>query len=545
MVEMKKNGIKKIMSWNGFLIIVLTSAFIQLLVQNFVFSSSFDITPLRGIDDYVFNQSMHSWQHHLCKAHLSRILNMNDFAYGWIFWALHGLITLPFYLLHCETLIISTARNISLCFAFETLYFLYKILGNYTKNDFYKMIIILSVAFCSSFILFAQSFSNAFQATFFAVLGLYFIIKDNLLSKKTLICSAISLGLAVGTKLTGAFVLPLVYLLLLDRLNFKLSKNNLKKLWNFSWIFVLSAIIFIDPRLLLFFVYREEAKALFSIFYIYMKQNSEIHVVMSEYSKWAFFKQGLCSMFYGFIPFFIFIGLFLIKIVEDLKNKKYDFIYYLITILVTILYLLITIKIGAGYLPKYFITVAIFLPFSFLALERFKKVGYAITIIIFFITFYHGHVKIKDANGAKIRSHFVCYSSIRRLPKTQNAITAYNDLKRLIPYDKNKSLCLLTHYNIITPYSGFRENVYLSIMFNLMPEHFGIADYIILDKNDPAFQSDQKIDKLADKNDILKNKKIISKLLNEGIYDGSRYNLIYEKFNVIAVKKIADEQENK
>ena len=93
--------------------------FIFFFIQNFIFSSSFDILLFRSVDDYAFQSSMRSIHENMMQLKVDKLFIINDYGYGWIFWIIHSLITFPFYLISIlgyDFLLISMARNISLLF---------------------------------------------------------------------------------------------------------------------------------------------------------------------------------------------------------------------------------------------------------------------------------------------------------------------------------------------------------------------------------------------------------------------------------------------
>lgn len=511
------------------LITILTILFIYIFIENFVFASSFDIIQLRNIDDYSFNISLNQWHNQLCNLNISKLLNMNDYGYGWIFWTIHGIITFPFYLIHNEPLMISTARNISLCFSFGTLFLLYKILCNYTQNNFYKTLIILSVASAQTFALYAQGFDNPAQIMFFATLGVYLLLKDKILSVKTLIYSALAVAVAVGTKLTGFFIVPLIAMLLLDKLEFKLNKQNLKKITLYVVVFTIAAIIFTNPGLMLFFLYKDEISRYFITMSFcfgqyHVNNNLPVNIMSS-------LKNDFGYSFYGLFAFFSFIVLFIIKIVDDFKCKKYHFLYYLITIILTAIILIYSVKPGSNFVSRYFTVIAVFLPFSLLALEKFKKTGSIIAIIIFITIFYNANIKLKSFRSDRPilgRTYYNLYFNLKKSAYIKHNLSTISDLKKLIPYNKNTKITFICEPRTVPPYSVFRDNIKVfMITENLTNIPQGaVVNYIIIRKDTPVIVRE------------ISDKKIIENLMLNNIYNRNKYKLLYEKYDVMAYKKV-------
>lgn len=67
--------------------------------SNLVFSASFEEMQFRGIDDTAFQIVMRQIHEAIVTGNFGDVFSRNDYAYGWVFWAINSLITLPFYLI--------------------------------------------------------------------------------------------------------------------------------------------------------------------------------------------------------------------------------------------------------------------------------------------------------------------------------------------------------------------------------------------------------------------------------------------------------------
>ena len=249
---MIKDKLKKILSVEGIFVILLFILFCYLFVENFVFSESYEMGLLRYMDDYNFNVRLNEWQTSLKEHNFQQIFCFNQYAYGWIFWALHGIITFPFYISGMEQMVISTLRNLSLIMSFATLYFIYKILGYYTKRNIYKILAILCIIFSHEFILYSLTFDTTAMIRFFGIVAIYYVVRDKDLSIKTIVFSALCLGVSVATKIIGAVFIPIVFLLLFDRLRNNELKDKFKKIVLWSFIIICSIIFLTNPGIIIF-----------------------------------------------------------------------------------------------------------------------------------------------------------------------------------------------------------------------------------------------------------------------------------------------------
>ena len=104
------------------IVLILTSLFLE----NFIFSENIGLLGFREIDDYAFQSTLRTIHSG------SRFFSLNDYAYGWIYWAFMAIITYPFYLishyLSIDWPLIVVPRQVSLLSGIASLFYLRKIL---------------------------------------------------------------------------------------------------------------------------------------------------------------------------------------------------------------------------------------------------------------------------------------------------------------------------------------------------------------------------------------------------------------------------------
>lgn len=525
---------KKIELSKLFFCIALLLIFIYLFIQNFIFSESLDIIQLRSVDDLAFNISLRKWHEALSSLNFKQIINMNDYGYGWIFWALYGLITFPFFLLGNETLLISSARNLSLFYSFGTLFFTYKILSKYTKSFFYKAFIILFILSIRSFIYWGTlCFDTSAQIIFFSMLSVYFIINDSKLSRKTILLSALSASIAVATKLTGIFVLILLFFLIFDRLKWKINANSLKKIFLYIVVFFSSFVLFANPAFFFFPFFRTEIDHFFVVMKYYMKQSSTMLENHGTQNFLFFFRKGVASYSFGIYGIIIFFLLYIKKIFHNLKEKKYDFLYLFITILIATIYLLFRVQHGAAYVAKYSIFLVMLLPFSLLSLEKNSQ-GKKITLIVAIVISFHHFLSPPRKNF-----NFTTFYQAKISKKVLIKQNLMKSLKKIIPYSKGKKITALVNHNGIFPYSAFRKGIKLIYSFeNYAQLPVLNYNYILLFKKSTVFLSEKELAKRRNKEMLLKSKKIIMDLINNNHYLNRKYRLIYDKDEFLLYKSM-------
>ena len=530
-------NIKKILSLEGIFVILLFILFCYLFVENFVFSESYEMTQFRLADDYSFNETIYRIQSDLKELNIKGIFSCNDFAYGWIFWALHGIITFPFYLLGWEQMTIATLRNISLIMSFASLFLIYKILGFYTKNKFYKITVIVSILSTGVFAIYSMHFDTTAMIQFFGLLSIYCIIRDKNLSKKTLILSAIFLGISVATKVIGAVFVLIAGLLLLDRLKGNSISIKLKKTGLFSVVFFTSTIFFTNPELFLFFILKDELLQEFEYYNYFANKltfTSSINI-----NGWIF---TLTDQFYKNELTILFLLLYFVKIIRDLINKKFDYIYYLLGIVILpILFLFIDEGNSNLIFIKYYAVTMILLPLSLIELEHYKKIGYFIASIILVIAYINILVSLRPIyiDSPPISKKIITYNlfyEIQNYFKKNNDITLYYELHDLIIGNDSNTLKTVCYNETVPAVSveSIRRNLLYDYSLNwenVLYSNVSISnecDYYLIRREAYRYVPEDMTEEYIKKVDVL-----ISQLINNNIY-----SKIYDKYDTVVYKKI-------
>ena len=520
--------------------------FVFLFVQNFIFSSSFDILLYRSIDDYAFQKVLRECHENIFyfKKPLSLFV-INSYGYGWLFWIIHVVLTLPFYLisiLGSDFLLISMARNISLFFMIGSCFVFFKISKLYTKDKYIPYFIILFFMSYGFFAFSAMSFRTIAQSCFFCVLTLYLTLRNKEISKKDLKYIAISLSACIGSKLSTALILPLIAILLLDRFNFNFNKENFKKSVYFLKYLIPFSIFFSNPSLF----YSPFKSQLLTNYLDIMshhlnaiKTNYGDSSSLFEIFKSAFFENYLNKYLMSFSLLVLFLKL--INDIKNLRKNKFDFLYYFIFLISLSLYLVNNIKMGASYVANYFFSFSFILILSLVYLDKFKpKITYALLIALFFLNIF--------LNFNQATNYYFEFFTKKNSQITKNNFSAQYDMQKLVGPDDQK-MNILADAHSPSIYSDFRKNrktiyVYdnISVVKDWLPaENF---DYILLSRNSVINSSDEyfKIKYENSSPDIKKilldSRNIVDVLIKKNIFDKAKYNLIYDKYDLLLFKKI-------
>jgi len=528
------------------ILIIISLIFLFLFIQNFVFSSSFDILMFRAVDDFAFQHSLRKNHEAIVHFKIHHLFRLYDYGYGWLFWIIHILITFPFYLislLGLDFLLISTARNISLFFMAGSCFFLFKSIKKYTNDKYIPYFVILLFVSYPYFAYSAMSFRTIAPASFFCILTFYITIRNDKFTKQDLKYIALSLAACLGIKLSTGLLAPLISLFLLDRFSWRLNKKNIKNAFYFLKYFIPSSIFFINPSLFI-------SPFKWPLFSDYWKVISGyLNDVKTNHGSGGDFlinfKGGFLTQFLFKYILVIIVALFILKIFFDLRDKKkqnrFDFLYVLIFLIGSSLLLSNYIKMGAGYITNYFFSFAflIILPLTILDKLKSNKVRISILTILLISNFFLNFPTIKY----NYLEHYNRYYS----EKTQNLIKSQKELQGLI-VDSNQKLNLLIDYRAPVIYSNFRKNITITSLFDNIivvlkwsnPEY----DYILLHRDSKLFLNKEEFQedvKQADdyfKEIWIQSREIIASIIKTGQFQNSKYQIIYDKNELILFKKI-------
>jgi len=520
--------------------------FIFFFIQNFVFSSSFDILLFRSVDDYAFQYSMRNIHENMIQLKIDKLFITNDYGYGWLFWIIHSIITFPFYLISIlgyDFLLISMARNISLLFMAGGCFLLFKISKKYTNDKYIPYFIVLMFMSYPFFAFSIMSFRTIAQCSFFCILAFYLTIRNDILEKKDLKYLAIILSACIGTKLSAAIIFPLIAVLLIDRYNFKINKENIKKSLYFSIYLLFFSILFTNPSLFL-------SPFKHSLFNDYVsKMSYHLNQIKTNYGDSSGFSDDLINFSFYYLNKYLMVLcliMLLAKAIFDIKytsKNKFDFSYIFLFIVVSLVYLASTIRMGDSYIANYFFSLSFLLLLSLIALDVLsRKIKYIVAIILLILNY------VFVANNNRVNHHLEFFLK-KYSENTKILLESQKEMQNLVGDSKQK-LNILADYRAPMIYSGFNKNITVISLFdniniarnNLLKDQY--FDYILLHRDSIVMSNDNDFNEKINyaspdiKNNWIESRDIVNKLLKSNIFMGFEYQLIYDKNKLILFKKV-------
>jgi hypothetical protein len=519
-----------------------------LCYENFIYSSNFGLLTFRSINDTAFQLSLKNIHDQFYNLQLHKLISMNDYGYGWIYWFPMSLITYPFYLLDkyydIAWPLIVIPRQISLFFNCLTLVYLSKLFRLFNFDKISSSVALLCFTLLPYFGFLSLEFSTANSILFFSVLSFYLACLEYRNEKK-LQKSLIALSIAGGIKLSGLFVAPLVFLILFSC---RSVKNNYKDFLIKVFCFVLLVIFFTNPTIFFFvltpfkFLGGEEIHSALLNYFSSMKlflRNSTLAPVESNNLEGFIF--GVFCNYHIFTVFIIlFIG-YILLLYKKIKNKLFLLVFSFFSFL-PIFYLFANVnnRVNAG---CYFTSISFIF---FLGLQSFHKsikniILFSILSLIVWSLIAENLLKHSYVNpfayfikAANNKDNLISSERIKtclKLPNTNNLKLSFA-LDYQIPTELNPRQYPSSCFVYI--YSNLSSSTSCSSKF----------DYFILDMSSPVFFNDIEFNSFLssqDKrlnNDFLNDRMYKNRIVNGHEFNGSKYNLLcsVDNFNVYKIE---------
>lgn len=169
-------------------------------------------------DHLYYSDVIFKRQNEIISGDLSKIFNMYDYGYSWLFWFIQIVITFPAFLLYkfygFDFLYTTTPRMVTVLLGVVTVHYFYKILSLYKIEPINKTLIMLLPITCMGFTSFMfWRFGPSVFCGAGITIASYFILKNNYSPRNIHFLSlttAFALGGKISASLFGIFAVPAV-----------------------------------------------------------------------------------------------------------------------------------------------------------------------------------------------------------------------------------------------------------------------------------------------------------------------------------------------
>jgi hypothetical protein len=479
------------------------------------FSQSFEQTQMRLIDDYAMQYSIYTFQNDIFNLNLSGIFFMYDYAYGWLFWFVFALLTMPFRMLFnyflnqsSEQLLIISVRSVNIVLLFILLRYLVKIIQKilFKELEFTRLISIL----LSTTIILTPTFGYwvgrpmppILAATIF-ILGIYLAVANQSIETRKLLLLAAVFGLAVGVKINYLMYLPLCILIIAEirrviyvdyKMRFRFSQIIFKAIPTFlvGIIFSSSPALFIYPT--------QGFPKLLETFNLF-RSLSISDQVDSFKQLLDNFVNGIALSGFGIIPqlaiIFFTLYLLLVKFLRQTSKRIPNLLLAIsLYILLSEIFLSYLLGLGTQYIQSYSLPIISIIPIYFLLILREYALNnrkLLILVITFFILITFNFIytlKLDNSNFPNIYS----YQSMDKKAHQASSFELQNRMQSEIRLGE-QNIEIIQDASLPTAWSGFRNKVFLTYAYNdWEKKSLSLGDndlYLFIDKKNRTFYIDE------------------------------------------------------
>jgi hypothetical protein len=515
------------------LCLILLSWFAFLFWQNTLISNSFANLSLREVDDLAFQVTLRNIHNGIHSNSWHSFWAARDYGYGWLFWAIHALLTYPFYLLGSESAIIIAAREISLVFATAGVWVSWLCVKRLTGCEAGRFIVVSVLLTCPILIGCALRFHTHMQVFFFSAEALYFVLiangNDSRLRK-----AAMFAGCAAGSKLIGLFILPTLGLIYLSQIyqNELSTREKLNQLLVPFLYFTIAFIFAWYPLLFLAPYFRSDIDLFVYTTKFYIKRNATNlggpenehsanilkNVLFTSYFSWPVWSGLLASVGLG---------------IKSKSKSGNILILCLIGLIIPLGYLFFRSKAGPWETSTYLIPllpVVICLSAGLIRSGRLGQIALGSIVLINILL-----------NSESLLGHSLRYQrQLNSVDFKFKESQAKSFLQFIPETKKDRKIRILKDYRLILPVSELSAGYELIALYDNFQEFQGAFDVVFLSKEGPLFFEASELDKRlgeAARMSLLKSKEYFDELMKSGSLYGYKFNLVLDSESVLVFKR--------
>jgi len=519
----------------GLTFIILCSLFIE----NHLFSISHELLSFREIDDVAFQSTIKRVHVLIDNMQFSMLFEINDYAYGWIFWAPIAILTYPLYLLgenfSIYWPIITAPRQISLLFGILSLYIIRKIL---LKNDISEKSIAITVllfALFPTFGYFSLRFGTVNAVMFFSLLTFYLALKNTPSTSKGRFFIVLSLAVAGGIKLSGLLIAPLIFALVVLRYERESMSRTIRDLVISSLVFILLLIAFTNPALFTYPFNEMVGHKYLEILQHFIGITKIASGATDPYLRFfeAVFGSGL-----NFIAItMLFIGI----ILNLIKNKtaRFDMLAIIAVILIASLYLFFNVTNGKS-AGLYFTSISFLFLLGVIGWSG-TRFGFIILVILLALFSTDLFNRVLNLNDDKNLSwHHLSYYI--KKSESKDKLDTANDISRCINILNKKKWSGHVFVDFTLP-TGFNALTYpracISFAWNNLSPSGSYCpqrpvDFLVLDNAAPGYLPDQEFEEKLQLSDqviaegLQVDRTSRKNLIENGYFGNQKFTLVCE-----------------
>jgi hypothetical protein len=507
--------------WNAVQFAILAGIFCYYFAENFILSESWEVLTLRSVDDFAMNDAIRQMQKIILAGDWLRVFTFFEYGYGNAFWLINAILLMPLYVIGDAQLQIITGRQISLLYVFGSIYLVGLIIVKLRPDAVQlKYPILITIASMPMVAIISTKLHVNAQSLYFGILSFYLLVHEQKITRKNIVWSGVFGGIAVGLKLTGIFLIPLLGLILLSRLIDKGNGDVLKNSAIFSVILAITAAACFAPTLLFFPIFYTEIQATYNILQHFKSMGGG----SSSPSNFSTLVESL--NYYLDLPTVLAAAFFYVLLLrDDIKANRYSSTFMVFILGLTLAYLTVTVHKAPVYIATYYLSVSFIMPLGFLGMVKLRCTDRTKVILMYLI------VILGLMYGAADREKILQYYQFYRIVDSEKVIRQLNALEEMrgIVLPIRGPIRVLQDATTVFPGTRFSEER-IDVVYNYGTlrdytiKSWGKFDYIVLNSKIYFGQNNKS------------EENVRQSLQSTGEFYGIHYSLIYQGYDTLLYK---------
>jgi hypothetical protein len=438
-------------------VLLLACALVYVVWQNSFLSEDWWHLPLRDIDDMAMNSATEDMRQAFSDAAWGRVASFFAYAYGAGFYLLMALLTSPAHLLDSPELQILIGRNASLVAVFLTS-LVVALIGRRVFPEYRRLwLVAVGFGFITPIALIDSTKMHVNGwSTLFGALAIYLLVHEPRLSRTFLYLASLSMGAAIGFKLTALTVLPVFGAIVLARL----AKNRLPNLAGSFFGVAFSAVLVGAPILLAYPFHPQGAIQIIDPFLRFagMGSGDGGNGFTGLWDALGFYGHPL-----------VLVGLFGLTFLLASRGKRppLDSLRIVLPVAVAGTFILawgllaLLVDKSAVYLATYALNISVFLPVGVFALGRFR-VRLISQLGLGWVLVFLNLVLSPQFDGTVIQAQN--YAAKASSSDVQRKLVAATDLSLILGDVQPGTRVLMDAFSVL-PVSGIRSGIPISMSY--------------------------------------------------------------------------------
>ena len=280
--------------------------------------SKLSILEMKSIDEYAFHGSLLRVYEGLISFDVKKMFSHGFYSYGSIFFIINVLATFPWLEETGSSLAIITPRLINTLFMAVSLYIMTKLVEQFHKNLFDKILALFFVILMPGIWINAMWFHPDYMMITFLMASIYMLFRSNKIGDGFYWLSVLFWGISVAVKVQAVTFAPVLIWSVWIMIRNKSGSEHFVKILISSFVTIVIIFIILNPYVL----HPKGANAWFQFFVSNIESNASNHGRVGELSLLFKIKNAIELFYTPLVLFIVMLFLSLIAIYKEWKSKQ-------------------------------------------------------------------------------------------------------------------------------------------------------------------------------------------------------------------------------